>query len=301
MPASLDRLQFAPPPPPGMLRALSVAVVAHVLLMLALGWGVNWKRDPVLLAVEAELWSALPQEAAPKLVEPIAVPPPPIPIPVPVPPPVVNVEPPKPEPMPREADIALEREKHKRAEERRKQLAEAREARREAEKRKLLEAKRELQERRKQELAMQEQARVAQERQKLAAARQQKTDEKRIEAQRQANLDRIKGMAGATGSPASTGTALRASGPSEAYGGRVAARVKPNIVFNEDVTGNPRAEVEVRTAPDGTILGQRIVKSSGVRGWDEAVLKAVIKTGALPRDVDGRVPPSLIIGFRPKD
>jgi colicin import membrane protein len=41
-----------------------------VLLMLALGWGINWKRDPVTLSGEAELWSALPQEAAPKLVEP---------------------------------------------------------------------------------------------------------------------------------------------------------------------------------------------------------------------------------------
>ena len=57
----------------------------------------------------------------------------------------------------------------------------------------------------------------------------------------------------------------------------------------------------MRTAPDGTIVGQRIVKSSGARGWDEAVLKAVIKTEVLPRDVDGRVPPSFIIGFRPKD
>lgn len=294
MPASLDRLQFAPPPPPGMLRALGFAITAHLLLMLALGWGVNWKRDPVTLSVEAELWSTLPQEAAPRLVEPAPVPP----APVPAPPPVVNVEPPKPEPAPREADIAVEREKEKLVEARRKQLALEREARREAEKQKQLEAKRELAVRRKQELAN---ARAAEESQKQEAAKRSKADEKRIEAQRLANLERMKGMAGATGAPGATGTALRATGPSDAYAGRVAARVKPNIVFNEEVAGNPRAEVEVRTAPDGTIIGQRIAKSSGVRGWDEAVLKAVIKTEVLPRDVDGRVPPSLIIGFRPKD
>jgi colicin import membrane protein len=89
--------------------------------------------------------------------------------------------------------------------------------------------------------------------------------------------------------------------PSGTYGGRVAARVKPNIVFGEEIVGNPIAEVEVRTSPDGTIVSQRIVKSSGVRSWDEAVLKAVIKTEVLPRDIDGRVPSSLIISFRPKD
>ena len=84
-------------------------------------------------------------------------------------------------------------------------------------------------------------------------------------------------------------------------GGRVAARIKPNIVFTEDIAGNPRAEIEVRTSPDGTIIGQRIYKSSGVRAWDEAVLKAVIKTEVLPRDVDGRIISPLTIGFRPKD
>ncbi|MBC7436933.1 MAG: protein TolA, partial [Bdellovibrionales bacterium] len=63
-----DRLEFAPPPPPGVLRAFGIAVVAHLLLLLALTWGVNWKRDTDNLAVEAELWASVPQQAAPKLV-----------------------------------------------------------------------------------------------------------------------------------------------------------------------------------------------------------------------------------------
>ncbi len=307
MPAALDRLQFAPPPPPGMLRAVGFALVAHLLLVLALGWGVNWKRDPVTLSAEAELWSSLPQEAAPRLVEP--PPPPPVPVPVPAPPPpVLKAEPPQPEPAPREADIALEREKEKKAEERRKQLALERERKREEDKElaarkkaaaeKKLEARRELDERRQQELAK---AKAAEDKQRQEAARRQQADEKRMAAQRQSNLDRIKGMAEATGGPTATGTALRSSGPSASYAGRVAARVKPNIVFTEEIAGNPRAEIEVRTAPDGTIVGQRILKSSGVKAWDDAVLKAVIKTEVLPRDTDGRVPSPLIIDFRPKD
>ena len=33
----------------------------------------------------------------------------------------------------------------------------------------------------------------------------------------------------------------------------------------------------------------------------DAVLRALDKTETLPRDVDGRVPPSLVIGFGPQD
>jgi colicin import membrane protein len=59
--------------------------------------------------------------------------------------------------------------------------------------------------------------------------------------------------------------------------------------------------VEVRCSPDGTIVGTRLVKSSGNKSWDEAVIKALIKTEVLPRDTDGRVPSPLIISFRPRD
>ena len=57
----------------------------------------------------------------------------------------------------------------------------------------------------------------------------------------------------------------------------------------------------LKVAPDGTIIGRRLLKSSGVPAWDEAVLRAIDKTEVLPRDTDGRVPPSLEISFRPRD
>jgi colicin import membrane protein len=82
----------------------------------------------------------------------------------------------------------------------------------------------------------------------------------------------------------------------------VRARVKPNIVFTDDVSGNATADVEVRLAPDGTIIGKpRLVKSSGLRAWDDAVVRALEKTEVLPRDVDGRVHSPVIISFRPRD
>ena len=85
------------------------------------------------------------------------------------------------------------------------------------------------------------------------------------------------------------------------YAGRIKARIQPNIVFADSVTGNPLATVEVRLAPDGTITAKRLVKSSGVKAWDDAVLRAIDKTEVLPRDTDGRVPSSFEIDFRPHD
>jgi colicin import membrane protein len=119
---------------------------------------------------------------------------------------------------------------------------------------------------------------------------------------RDENLRRMAGMAGATGSPNATGDAMRASGPSASYGGRIIARVKPNIVFNpDDVSGNPVAEVEVRTAPDGKIMSRKLIKSSGNKAWDEAVIKALDKTDTLPRDTDGTIPTMMVLGFKPRD
>ena len=126
-------------------------------------------------------------------------------------------------------------------------------------------------------------------------------DTKKIEAQRQANLQRMAGLAGATGADNATGTALRSSGPSASYAGKIRASIKPNIILLDDIAGNPVADVEVRTSPDGTITSRKLLKSSGEKSWDEAVLKAIDKTAVLPKDVDGRVPPELVISFRPKD
>ena len=109
------------------------------------------------------------------------------------------------------------------------------------------------------------------------------------------------GLAAASGGSNATGNALRSSGPSASYGGKIVAAVKPNIVFTEELSGNPVSLVRVRTSPDGTILNSDLVKSSGNNNWDQAVLNAIYKTGKLPRDENGRVPPSLDLYFRPKD
>jgi colicin import membrane protein len=143
-------------------------------------------------------------------------------------------------------------------------------------------------------------AQVAKRKEALKAEQEQLENQK-IEIQREANLKRIAGLAGATGGADAKGSALQASGPSPSYAGKLRARIKPNIVFTGDIAGNPTAEIEVRTSPDGTIVSRKLIKSSGVKTWDDAVLKAIDKTDALPRDTDGRVPSALIFGFRPND
>src|SRR5437762_5531506 len=113
MQASADRLEFAPPPEPAAVRGFVLAVIAHLLLLLALTWGINWQREDRSMAVDAELWSSLPQEAAP----------PPAPAPPEVKAPEV-IQPAPPPPVTKEPDIAVEREKKRREEEdqHRKQL-----------------------------------------------------------------------------------------------------------------------------------------------------------------------------------
>lgn len=296
MHAHNDRDQFSPPRPPARLRAISLAVLVHVVLIGALTWGVNWKNSADQPAVEAELWAAVPQQAAPRAVEP---------------------------PDTREADIAIEREKKRLEQEKkareqqlerekrdRERKEDERRDRLEQEKKERLQKEKE-KEKEQREKQLAEQKKAEQDKQKKLAEDKRKADEaakrkadaeaKQLAEQREANLRRLQGLAGATGGENATGTAQRSAGPSGSYGGKVAAKVKPNIVYPDAISGNPRAEVEVRLSPDGTIVGKRLVQSSGNKAWDDAVLRALDKTETLPRDVDGRVPPSLTIGFRPQD
>ena len=274
--AAAQRDLLMPRPADAVGRGLALAIVAHVLLVVALAFGVNW-RSRSDTGLEAELWAAVPVAAAPRAVEPTPAPQPRPPEPTP------RAEP-KPAPAPQvDAQIAIE--KAKREEARREQ-----ERREEAERKKKAEAEREEAERRKKEEA-----------QKKAEAAKAREAEAAAAAQREANLKRVQGLAGASGDENATGSALKSAGPSSSYGGRVRAKIKPNIVFPDSIDGNPLAIVEVRVAPDGTITGRKLVRSSGVPAWDEAVLRAIDKTEILPRD-EGRAPPPVMsIGFRPRD
>lgn len=319
-PSLAQRLEFAPPQAPGFAPSAVLALLVHLMLVAALTWGVQWKHQINTPAIEAELWSAVPELAAPAAIEP----PPPEPQSAPATPaPTPPVATPAPEV--RDAQIALERERAK-AVERERRALELAEKQNKEQLQKLKQEKQEKQVKRdKQEadkkLAEKEKMKKRETEQRLAAEREalaakveraektEKADKAKAaavkaesEARYKKQMDRMLGLAGASGDANATGTALRSSGPSASYGAKIAARIKPNIVFPDDISGNPTAEVEVRTAPDGSVVGTpRLVKSSGVKAWDDAVIKAILKTETLPKDVDGRIPTVILMGFRPKD
>lgn len=288
-------LEFAPPSTPGLLRSLMLALLAHGLLLAVLTVGVQWKREPTPITAEAELWSAVPQEAAPpappETPQP-PIPPEPKPVPKPEPEPVVQTKPvAQPDPS-----IAIAKEKEKAKLLKEKLL---REEKIELEKkRERLEKEKALKEKTEKEKALKEKDQQAK-----AAKDKAAKEEKALEELRQQNIKRMAGLAGSGGSgPAtSTGTSAQSSGPSSGYSARISARIKRNITYTETISNNPLAVVEVRTSPDGTIVSRKITTSSGIKSWDDAVLNAIDKTEALPKDVDGQVPTVLSISFRPKD
>ena len=269
----------------------AMALGAHLLLVAALALSLNWKVNVPHVA-EAELWAEVPRAAAPPAPVPAAPPPVEPARPVPPPPaPVAEVPPPRPE-----ADIALAPtpERPRRAPP--KEVFDTSPPKR-------AEPARERPPKAPPKTPPKESPKVQP---KAPAAPTAKAADKPApqltaaerEAQRQANLMRMMSELGTLGT---SGQEAQSAGPTSNYAGRIKARIKPNIVFTEWVQGNPLAVVELRCSPDGRIVASRLVTPSGVPSWDAAVLRAVERTEVLPANEQGRVPPVIVIEFRPRD
>jgi colicin import membrane protein len=303
MSTRFERDPLLPRPPGGLGAGAGLALTAHAALIAALIGGLQWRTEtPAVVA--AELWAAVPQSAAPRPVqapaptpEPVASPPPPAPAPPPPPPPAA---------APREApapppDIALERERRAREAQAQAERERLQREQRQREQARQAQAERERAERERAERLQAQREQQAKERAERARAeRERQAAEARVAQAREEQLRRLMASTG-TGAPTATGTAAQDAAPSRSYAGRLVAHIKPNIVFTDQVPGNPAAEVEVRAGPSGSIISRRLVKSSGHREWDEAVLRAIDRTGSLPRDVDGRVPSVILVSFRPQE
>jgi len=273
-------LEFAPPPDARNARALFLALLVHALLVMALTWGVTWKNDPQDDAVDAELWSTVPELASPQLSEtapapvepapePKAVPPPP-----PPPPPVIKKS--APEPAKPKADIAVEVQKKKDIK---------------------------LKQEQEQEKSLEKEKKAAKQKELAKQKEQEALDSETV---RQAQIDRLKNLGASSTNPVDAVSETRSSGrPSDSYLGKLRNRVKPNITFSEaqmqSVKGNPAAEVEVICSPSGQIMGMKLTQSSGNAAWDQAVMAAIEKTAQLPRDENGNIPSRIPFVFRPRD
>jgi colicin import membrane protein len=301
-------MEFAPPPTGGRGRSMSFALFMHMLLLAALTWGVQWKTQPNTLSASAELWSAVPVEAAPAANEPEPTPP----QPVPPPEPVKAVEP-KPEPKPtppappkvdaaaeREAaDIALKKEKEKKLQEKKEAALE---------KKKKLEKEKLEKEKLDKEKAKEKVKEL--DKKKETAAAKAKDDAKKLAEEEKRAKERheeivknmMKGLPGASGTENSKASSLKSSGPSANYSARIKKILINNTTFTDRISTNPETRVLVVTNSEGLILSRKITQSSGIKAWDEAVLRAIDKTVRLPKDENGRMPDELFdIGFRPND
>jgi colicin import membrane protein len=264
--STLQREDLMPKSADGTSRGMLFAVLVHAGLLIALTLGVHWKMSEPE-GVEAELWASVPQIAAQKAVEPEPAPrptPKPEPKPEPAPPPKVQT----PDPQ-----IAIEKAKQEKLKKQKEEDKREREEKEKLDKKKAADEKK-------------------------AEADKRKKEQERLDAQREANIKKILGDAGATGTTPG-GKAQVTAGPSASWAGRVVARVRPNFVYTDAISGDPAVEVELKLGTDGTIIGRKIVKGSGDSRLDEAVLRAIDKTETLPRDTDGTVPSSGVIVFRP--
>ena len=318
--ATLPHDNLLPRPPGGLGPGAALALLAHAGLLLALTQATDWRMQPPEV-VSAELWAAVPQAAAPQaelasppVPQPVREPVPqpvPQPAPQPAPPPRAAPLPPavvKAEPPPQaDADIATERAEKRKAEREQRRAVEAEKERvrvTQAQAQAQLQAQRKADAERLQAAETDRTAKA--EKKRREDTRELLADEARLAEQRAENLRRMMGQAGpgntaATGSPGNRGAAAQDAAPSAAYSGRLVALIRANTVFTGTVPANAVAEVEVRAAASGIVLSRRLLKSSGHADWDEDVLRAIDRTGRLPRDTDGRVPPVIIIAFKAGD
>jgi colicin import membrane protein len=248
--------------------AAILAIAVHVAFVLFLIFSVNWQnRKPE--PVTAELY--VPPAA--EKIEP-AKPPPEPPKPE-LPKPQVEAKPPPVEPP--KPDIALkekqERAKKDQAErerkEKEKQAAERRETeRREAEKK-------------------------DQQEKRLAEARERQAREaEALKAQAQRERQAQEKIAAA-------GARVKADAD---YIRRIQAKIRGNVVVPPDMPGNPEAIFDVVQLPSGEIIDVQLGKSSGVRAYDEAVQRAILKSSPLPRpDSPDMFRRNLTLKFRPLD
>ena len=289
----------------GKWTALILALFVNLLFVGVLVFSVSWQNRPPQ-AVTAELYAPpAPTVTAPRRVEP---PPQPKLEPMPKPP-----EPAVTKPDTQAADIALkakreaerlrqeqlERENQRQQEARRQEEAEKRdEARRQAAARQAEDKRQaELRERQQRQLetmraqaAQEAQMRTQAERESQMRAQAERESRMRAEAEREARGRAEQAAAGARNKAQLD------------WIDRIRSRIRGNINLPPDIPGNPEAVFDVVQLPTGEIIDVKLRKSSGVRAYDEAVQRAILKSSPLPKPVPADLfQRSLELRFRPLD
>jgi colicin import membrane protein len=306
---------------PGRVASGVLALTVHVVFFTLLVFGVNWQKK-ITVPVMVDLWEELPElEPKPAVVVPPPPPkpapevkkaPPPEIKKAPPPAPIKQVAPPK----PAAAEIELkEKQRLQKEEEQARQLEERRQA--EAEKRRLDEEKRLLDEEKHREeeekrnaedskrRADAELKHLQQEREREAAELARQAEQKKLEEQRRAEelkreqerkeraavMERERVQQEALRKQREAEDAKKRAEAAqlaahkkliETYMAQIRAKVLPRIRVPDDMKGNPEGVFEVTLLPGGEVLDARLVRSSGVPAYDNAVERAIVGASPLP-------------------
>ena len=87
----------------------------------------------------------------------------------------------------------------------------------------------------------------------------------------------------------------------DAYIRSIQSKIRGNVVLPPDIPGNPEAIFDVVQLPTGEIIDARLRKSSGVRAYDDALQRAILKSSPLPKPEPELFQRSLTLRFRPLD
>jgi colicin import membrane protein len=84
---------------------------------------------------------------------------------------------------------------------------------------------------------------------------------------------------------------------------KIRAKIRGNIILPPSIIGNPEAIFDVVLLPTGDVLGTpRLRRSSGDPRYDDAVLRAILKSSPLPRPDDPQIfTRNLELRFRPQE
>ncbi|MEJ7669862.1 MAG: energy transducer TonB [Casimicrobiaceae bacterium] len=82
---------------------------------------------------------------------------------------------------------------------------------------------------------------------------------------------------------------------------RIQAKIRGNVIVPE-LSGNPVAIFDIVQLPTGEIIDVQLRMSSGVRAYDDAVQRAILKSSPLPRPERAELfQRTLALKFRPRD
>jgi colicin import membrane protein len=264
---------FEERPDPGRGFSILLAAAVHLVLLAVLLLGVRWQNRPPE-AIVVELWREPPPP-------PVQV----VPKPEPKPEPVPVVEPPKPEPVIEKPDISIKEPPPKPKPEVVKPKPVPKAVPKPEPKLKPEPPKAKPQpEAKPRPRDDEEQKRIRDQlaREQLAL---------QTEHERQTIKDQL----------ARDSAATRNKGLDE-YIGRIRAKVRSNWILPLDLKGNPEAAFDVVQLPTGEVLTVKLVRSSGIPAYDQAVERAILRSSPLPKPANENLfSRELRLTFRPRD